>query len=57
MAKFPPRGSAEYQEAIRAFVDRTRKAQGLPERVEDPVVIHQIVTIFRHAAKALRSVR
>lgn len=57
MAKFPPRGTAEYQEAIRAFVERSRRASGVPEKLEDPVVIRQIVTIMRHAAKAPRANR
>jgi len=34
-------------EAVREWVARTRREQGLPAQIEDPVVIARIVTILR----------
>lgn len=36
-------------EVVRAWVDRTRAAQGLPEVLEDPVVIARVVALLPQA--------
>jgi hypothetical protein len=36
-------------EVVRAWVERTRAAQGLPKHIEAPVVIARIAAIFRLA--------
>jgi hypothetical protein len=36
-------------EAVRAWVKRTRLAQGLPETLEDPVVIARLVALWPQA--------
>lgn len=36
-------------ETVRAWVKRTRLAQGLPERLEDPVVIARLAALWPQA--------
>ena len=36
-------------EAVRAWVKRTRAAQGLPETLEDPVVIARLLAVLPQA--------
>jgi hypothetical protein len=42
---------------VRAWVDRTRAAQGLPETLDDPVVIARVVALLPQARQtgAMRS--
>lgn len=43
--------------AARRIVVTTCAAQGLPERVEDPEIIHQLATLFRSARAHTRRTR
>lgn len=36
-------------QAVRAWVERTRLAQGLPEQLDDPVVIARVVALLPQA--------
>lgn len=42
----------ELTEADRRWVAEQRKAQGLPEKVEDPEAIETVAAIFRNARRA-----
>jgi len=40
---------ADDEETLAEYVTRTRRAQGLPDRIEDPAVIAQAVALLRDA--------